>query len=51
MANQLTPADLEILERYADRGERRQYWTYLAERGDPLARLSFVKGRAQCCGS
>ena len=40
MPNQLTQADLDILNRYAERGERAGYWTYLADRGDPYAKLA-----------
>lgn len=40
MANQLTQLDLDILKKYADQGDRKHYWSYLAEKGDPYAALA-----------
>lgn len=40
MANQLTTQDITILKAYADRQERQAYWSYLAAKGDPYAKLA-----------
>lgn len=36
----LTQQDIGILASYVERGERSAYWTYLAAKGDPYARLA-----------
>ncbi|HJV73880.1 MAG TPA: hypothetical protein VJ654_06650 [Noviherbaspirillum sp.] len=40
MARVLTAEDIDILGGYAAKGDRRHYWSYLANKGDPYATLA-----------
>ena len=40
MPKELTQTDLDVLQSYAKNGDRRRYWSYLTERGDPYAKLA-----------
>lgn len=40
MAGTLTQQDIAQLTQYANKGDRYNYWNYLAVKGDPYARLA-----------
>jgi hypothetical protein len=40
MPKELTQTDLVVLQSYSDNGDRKRYWSYLKERGDPYAKLA-----------
>ena len=40
MPKELTQTDLVVLENYSIKGDRKRYWSYLTERGDPYAKLA-----------